>query len=351
MFDMLNASREELESFIADLKAPRFRADQIWRWLWLKGVQSFEHMTNLSKDFRSRLEETSFIRWPGVHTTRSSQDGTIKFLLELHDQALIETVLIPAPGKEYFTLCISSQVGCALACEFCATGRMGFTRNLSMAEILGQILVARAYIEQQDLPWKLRNVVFMGMGEPLLNLKQVLRSLEAMKCTEGLGFSSRRVTVSTSGTPKGILEIGNSGLAMLAVSLHAPTQELRARLMPKAARLHLDDLMAILDQYPLKPRERITYEYILLKGINDSLTHAKQLVRLLGQRKAKVNLIAFNAPSGGDTFSDCSFQAPDPETVSAFDHYLHDHGMTVTLRKSMGADIAAACGQLKAETV
>jgi 23S rRNA (adenine2503-C2)-methyltransferase len=264
-------------------------------------------------------------------------------LLRLADGERIETVLIPV-GPHY-TQCLSTQVGCAMACAFCSTGELGLTRNMTAGEILGQILVGRAHLAQAGLP-TVRNLVFMGMGEPLMNLTELLRSLETLGSAEGISIASRRATVSSVGIPAGLKILGDSGLAVPAISLHAPTQELREKLMPKAARVPLDELLNCLDNYPLKQRERVTYEYIMLGGVNDSIAHAKQLVRLLGQRRCKVNLIGYNPPPP-DVVPNPPFRAPDAADVLAFEDYLRSKRITTFLRRSMGQDIAAACGQLK----
>jgi 23S rRNA (adenine2503-C2)-methyltransferase len=221
---------------------------------------------------------------------------------------------------------------------------MGFDRNMTSGEILGQVLAGRQFLEERGEARPLRNLVFMGMGEPLLNVDNLVRALEGLTSPLGLEFSSRRITVSTVGLCTGLETLAASGLASLAISLHAPTQELRERIMPAAARATpLPELMACLDAYPLKPRQRITYEYILLRGVNDSDREARELVRLLGQRKAKVNLIVCNPGPGSP------FEAPDQARVLAFERLLWDKGLAATLRKSKGQDISAACGQLRAE--
>ncbi|MDD4953015.1 MAG: 23S rRNA (adenine(2503)-C(2))-methyltransferase RlmN [Desulfovibrionaceae bacterium] len=339
--NLLNLTFSELEALVRDeLGQPGFRAAQLWQWMWQKGCRDFAEMTNLSKDLRAGLAQRAGIVWPETVRTLVSRDNTVKFLLRLFGGALIESVLIPGPGR--FTQCLSTQAGCAMACTFCNTGRMGLERNLNLAEILGQVLVGRRYLEDHGLD-PLKNLVFMGMGEPLQNLDEVLRALSALGHPLGLGFSPRRTTVSTVGLPEGLEALGRSGLALPAVSLHAPNQELRARIMPRAARVPLSELMACLDRYPLRPRERITYEYLLLKGVNDSLDHARQLAGLLSGRRCKVNLIAFNPCPG------IPYQAPDQEAVLAFERLLWDKGLTATLRRGMGLDIQAACGQLRAE--
>lgn len=341
--DLLNLTRSELEAFVVDeLKQPRFRSDQLWHWLWQRGVRDFSAMTNLSGALKTRLAEQAAIVWPEIDLVRVSADGTIKLMLRLADGEKIETVLIPM-GPHY-TQCLSTQVGCAMGCTFCSTGELGLTRNMSMGEILGQILAARAHIAKNALP-PLKNLVFMGMGEPLMNLSELLRSLETLGSAEGISIASRRSTVSSVGIPSALKILGDSGLAVPAISLHAPTQELREKLMPKAARVPLDELLGCLDRYPLKQRERVTYEYIMLGGVNDTLGHAKQLVRLLGQRRCKVNLISYNPPP--PETGKAPYAAPDPEGVLAFENYLRSKHITTFIRRSMGQDIAAACGQLK----
>ena len=346
MIDLLNLTFEELTAFVqGDLGQPPFRAKQLWKWLWGKRARAFADMSDLSLQLRSALEERAVITWPEIADTQTSKDGTVKFLLRLADGESVETVLIPSEsreGKGRMTQCLSCQVGCVMGCTFCSTGCMGFTRNMSMSEILGQVLVAQDYLgDSPDNP-RLRNLVFMGMGEPLLNLSEVMRALATLNSEPGLSFSPRRITVSTCGLEKGLEELGASGLAYLAVSLHAPNQDLRARLMPKAARWPLDALMRALRAYPLKTRERLTFEYLLLGGVNDSLSEAKELARLMAHVKGKLNLILYNPAEGAP------YKAPEPETVLAFEKYLWGKNITATIRKSKGLDINAACGQLKA---
>ncbi|WP_291330110.1 23S rRNA (adenine(2503)-C(2))-methyltransferase RlmN [Desulfovibrio sp. UCD-KL4C] len=341
MIDILNLDYEELEIFISkELKGPKFRGKQIWQWLWQKGVSSFDDMTNIAKGLREDLKSKAILNHPELDVVQTSTDGTIKLLLRLSDGALVETVLIPMEGR--YTQCLSTQVGCAMGCTFCNTGLMGFERNMTMSEILGQVLVGRAYLQQKNLD-PLKNLVFMGMGEPLLNLDVLVKSLKTLNNSDGLSFVPRRITVSSVGFIKQLKVLGESGLTLPAISLHAPTQELREKIMPKAAQTDINDLLSAMDRYPLKPRERVTYEYLLLGGVNDSIEHAKQLVRLLGHRKCKVNLIAYNP---GDK---PLYKAPDPAKVLAFEKYLWDKEITATIRRSMGQDIKAACGQLKAD--
>jgi 23S rRNA (adenine2503-C2)-methyltransferase len=341
MINLIDLTFHELETLVVSLGEPPYRARQVWPWLWQKGCRDFAAMTDASKALRTRLAEVAVIAWPRTLTVRESDDGTVKFLLGLADGEAVECVLIPE--KDHYTACLSTQVGCAMGCAFCATGQMGFRRNMTPGEMLGQVLVARDYLQEKGEPLLLRNLVFMGMGEPLLNYDNLIRTLEALHHPQGLDFSSRRITVSTAGVARHLLDLGKSGLCSLAVSLHAPTQELRERLMPGAAKVPLTELMDLLAAYPLKPRERLTFEYLLLSGVNDSLAEARELVRLLSRVKAKVNLIVYNASPG------LVYAPPPAERVAAFQEYLKSKGLTATLRKSKGADIAAACGQLRGE--
>ncbi len=332
---------------MVDMGEPKFRAVQVWQWLWQKMAKDFESMSNVSKGTRAKLAEVAHITWPTVSTVEKSKDGTVKFLLTLADGAQVETVLIPSESREgavRLTQCLSSQVGCAMGCTFCSTGSMGFERNMTHGEILGQVLVAREYLgdTRPDHP-KLRNLVFMGMGEPLLNLKTMMQALESLNDDHGLNFSPRRITVSTCGIEKGLKELGESGLAYLAISLHAPDQKLREKIMPKAAHWHLDDLMKALASYPLKTRERVTFEYLMLGGVNDGPEHAHALVKLVSKVKGKLNLIVYNPAKGAP------YKAPTPAQVLAFEKILWSKNITAIIRKSKGQDINAACGQLKAE--
>ncbi len=346
--DILNLSLDEFTDWLAGTGESPFRARQIWKWIWRRDARSFEEMSDISLALRKKLAESAAIVLPEVADVQTGGDGTTKFLLRLGDGALVETVLIPSEskdGRERMTQCLSCQVGCAMGCTFCSTGAMGFVRNMSMGEILGQVLVAREHLARvmPDEPedQRLRNLVFMGMGEPLLNLREVLRSLEVLNSRWGLELSARRITVSTCGLEKGLAELGESGLAYLAVSLHAPNQELRAKIMPKAARWPLEDLLRFLRSYPLKTRERLTFEYLLLGGVNDAPAHARELARLMAHVKGKLNLIVYNPAAGSP------YRAPDPAAVLAFEKVLWDKKITAVLRKSKGQDIKAACGQLR----
>ncbi len=349
--DILSLSFSELEQFIiAELSQPKFRAKQVWEWLWKKNANSFSEMTSLSKDFRALLEEKAEILKLSLVNMQESADGTKKFLLALPDNEYIETVLIPSvdrEGRTRITQCISSQVGCAMGCTFCSTATLGFTRNMTMGEILGQIQFTREYLNDTDPSHPIiRNIVYMGMGEPFLNLENTFKSLETLNNEHGLAFSPRRITVSTCGIKKGLEELSESGLAYLAISLHAPNQTLREQIMPKAAKgWHLDSLIDELNSYKLKSRERITLEYLLIGGVNDSVNEAKELVKICSNLKAKLNLIPYNSTPHAP------YKSPTLERQREFQQYLNNKGIVAVFRKSKGADIAAACGQLKAEHV
>lgn len=282
MLNILEMTLPELTQWVTgDLGLPKFRAQQIWQWVWQRMARSFDEMTNISKPVREELSKKAQIVRPEVDKIQTSSDSTTKFLLRLGDGERVETVLIPSTSREgnvRWTQCLSTQVGCPMHCTFCSTGTMGFTRNMTMGEILGQILVARDYLGDTRPQWPvLRNLVFMGMGEPLLNFENLERALKSLNEDGGLNFSPRRITVSTCGIEKGLRELGESGLAFLAVSLHAPTQELRQKIMPGAAKWPLEELLKTLNSYPLKTRERITFEYLLLGGVNDGPEQARQL--------------------------------------------------------------------------
>ena len=337
---VLELSRSQLAEMMDRWELPAYRADQIWQWVWQKGCRSFSDMSNVSKELRLRLEQSLSLELPRMEALARSMDGTLKGLVQLDDGNQVEWVLIP--DKDHYTLCLSSQAGCSLGCSFCSTGQMGLERNLTSGEILAQVLIARETLSRAQSPWPLRNIVFMGMGEPLLNWAQVEKSLNVLRDPLAFGFSHRRVTVSTVGVPRVLESFARSRLASLAVSLHAPTQELRREIMPKAAAiLPLPQLVHSLQNLPLKPRQRITIEYLLLGGINDSLRQAKELNRLLSSLKCKINLISFNPAPG------LPYAQPDPEQVLEFERFLWNKGQSVTLRKSKGQDIQAACGQLR----
>jgi 23S rRNA (adenine2503-C2)-methyltransferase len=329
---------DEMELFISSLGERPFRARQLAKWIYKKGVTDIERMTDLSAPFRLLLSHHARITLPTVRGMTSAADGTVKFLLGLSDGTCIESVIIP--DEERTTLCVSSQAGCALGCAFCVTGSLGFTRNLTSGEIVGQVLAAQNYLREHGEA--LTNIVFMGMGEPLLNYEQVSRALAIILSDWGLSFSWRHVTVSTAGIPEGIARLGREVLVNLAVSLNAPDDLTRDRIMPVNRKYPLDVLMAALRAYPLKRGRRITLEYVLLKGINDTDDHARDLAQLVKGIPIKINLIPFNA------FTDAPFLRPDDSRVLAFQEILISAHLNAIIRKSKGGEIAAACGQLAA---
>jgi 23S rRNA (adenine2503-C2)-methyltransferase len=330
--DLKNFDLEELEMFIAGNGKERFRARQIFKWLYQKGVASFEEMSNISKEFRRELADTARISTLVPEVVEISRDGTRKYLFRLDDGNRVEAVLIPEEDRN--TLCISSQVGCAMACEFCLTGSFKLVRNLTTAEIVNQVCAVNKEIE-------IKNIVMMGMGEPLANLQQVIRALRIITCDDGLQFSTRRVTVSTAGLVPELEILGNSVTVNLAVSLNATTDELRDRLMPVNRRYPLRELLAACKRFPLPSRRYITFEYVLIRDVNDSVEDARRLVRLVSGISCKINLIAYNEHEG------CSFRKPTQEAIDRFHKFLLDKHFTVITRASRGGDISAACGQLK----
>jgi 23S rRNA (adenine2503-C2)-methyltransferase len=328
----------DLEQVVAEAGQQPYRARQIAHWLHQRGAQSIDEMRDLPASLRAWLKDRFTVAAPEVVTVRRASDGTRKLLLRLAEGEEIETVIIPSDDR--ITLCISSQAGCAMACEFCATARMGLHRNLSAAEIVGQVLAARRKLDAGE---ELTNYVFMGMGEPLANYPRLLRTLEIMTSEWGMAISPRRITVSTVGLVPMMERLVTDVSVNLAVSLHATTNELRDRLAPINRRYPIEQLIEACRRLPLRPRSRITFEYVMLAGVNDSVADARRLVKLLAPLRAKVNLIFFN-PFGGSAL------APSPRAaVEAFQAILHRGNLTATIRESRGLDIAAACGQLYAE--
>ena len=333
--DLKNLTPEELVDFLAGLGKEKFRAGQLLRWIYQRGVTDFAGMTDLAKAFREELAERAIVSEFVTEAVETSVDGTRKFLFRLDDGQTVESVLIPMEGGRC-TLCISTQVGCAMQCAFCLTGTFGLQRNLEASEIVNQVCaVSREHA--------IDNIVMMGMGEPLHNLDNVVRALQILYADEGFGYSARKVTLSTSGLVPEIAELGRRIKVNLAVSLNATTDEVRDRLMPINRRYPLRVLMEACRRFPLAPRQRITFEYIMIRGVNDSLADAKRLVKLLHGVKAKVNLIAYNEHPGSE------FKAPDHAVIRAFQTHLLDRDIVAVRRASKGQDISAACGQLKAK--
>lgn len=335
--DLRDLPPQGVQDFLVSLGEKPFRARQVLRWLYLGGARDFAEMTDLSKGLRARLAQAARLTDLRPAEVHSSADGTRKLLYELEDGARIEGVLIPE--ADHHTLCVSSQVGCRMGCQFCRTGSLGFTRHLRPAEIVGQVLAARRLVDQAR---PLTNLVFMGMGEPLDNLDHLLVALGHILGEHGLQMSQRRVTVSTVGLADRLATLGGGTPAALAVSLNAPNDALRSRLMPVNRRFSLATLKAALLAYPLKPTRRITLEYVLLGGVNDRPEQALELALWCRGLRCKVNLIPFNPHEGA------GFQAPDEATVLAFQRVLIDNNLTALFRRSRGAEIGAACGQLAA---
>ncbi len=336
--DIRELTLDELEEFVAAAGERTFRARQVMGWLWQREAASFDAMSDLSVGFREYLKHNfKTIPTPAAVVSRST-DGTRKLLVALADGEAIESVIIPAGDR--VTLCLSSQVGCAMACEFCATARMGLRRNMTAAEVVGQIAAARRELAPGE---ELTNYVFMGMGEPLANYQRLARALRIITSPWGMGISPRRITVSTVGlVPAMERLLVEFPSVNVAVSLHATTDELRDRLAPINRRYPLKTLIDACHALPIKRRDRVTFEYVMLAGVNDSPADAHRLVKMLGQVKAKVNLIIFN-PFPGAAF------APSPRpAVEGFQAILRQGNLTATIRESRGQDIAAACGQLYA---
>ncbi len=325
-----------LESFFEQHGERPFRARQVMAWLYQRGARAFETMTDLSRGLRSRLERDATLTLPSLAGEETSRDGTRKLLLRLSDGETVETVLIPDGDR--LTQCVSSQVGCAMGCAFCRTGSMGLTRNLTSGEIVGQVVLGQ---ELGGAAGRVTNVVFMGMGEPLHNLDNVLCALRILSSDHGPNITRRRLTVSTCGLVEAMRGLPPDVLATLAVSLNATTDEVRDRIMPINRRHPLGDLLGTLKALPLPARSRYTVEYVLLGGVNDSLEDARRLVKLLSELRCKVNLIAYNP------HPESSFRAPEPADVERFQTHLLEKNFTAVLRRSRGQDILAACGQLK----
>lgn len=338
--NLLNLDRAGLDQFFAALGEKRFRTDQVLQWIHARGVDDFELMTNLNKPLRQRLADLAEIRAPEVVTAQVSQDGTHKWLLRVDAKNCIETVFIPESDRG--TLCISSQVGCALNCSFCSTAQQGFSKNLSVAEMIGQVWLASRLLAQhhQSSERIISNVVLMGMGEPLLNLDAVIPTLGLLLDDMAYGLSKRRLTLSTSGVVPGLERLATVSDVSLAVSLHAPDNELRSQLVPINKKYPIEQLLVACQNYLGEGRRCITFEYTLLAGINDSPQQARALIKLLRNIPAKVNLIPFNP------FPNSQYQCSSPAVMEQFKQILQEAGMITITRKTRGEDIDAACGQL-----
>lgn len=333
--NLLDFTLEEMEEFISSLGKEKFRARQIRKCLYQSGNISFDEMTTLARDFRVKLSKIARINRPQIVKVQESEDGTKKALLQLEDGLFIESVLIP--GKNNWTICVSTQAGCAMDCKFCLTARQGFKRNLNPSEITGQLLTLK-----RDLPAcpDIKNIVMMGMGEPLANYENVVKAIKNLTCDFGMGFSNRKVTVSTCGLAPQIIKLGKDICINLAISLNAHDNETRNKLMPINKKYPLDVLLDACKKYPMPGRRLLTFEYILIDSVNASVHDAKKLAALLKGQRCKLNLIVFNEYPG------TSFKSPSQKAVEAFQKTLIDHHYTTMLRASKGSDILAACGQL-----
>lgn len=328
-------SLAEIEKITDELHASKFRARQIHNWIYLKSVKSIDEMTDLSVKFREELKKIAVVTDIKIKVKQVSSDGTIKYLIEYPDGECVETVLMRFDNRANLTACVSSQIGCAVNCSFCATGKRGFIRNLSYKEIIEQVLTI-----QRDTGLKVTNIVFMGQGEPLLNLENVLKAMEIFN--ENFQIGARRLTVSTSGIVPKIYELAENDMqSTLAISLHAPNHEIRKKLMPVENKYDMKKLKLALKKYVEKTGRRITIEYLLIKGLNDSPESAKELAEYLSDIKCNINLIPYNPTEQND------YQKPSNNTIQKFKYLLEHSGKKVTVRLERGADIDAACGQLR----
>lgn len=339
--NLFNYDQAGLEQYFIELGQPKYRAQQVLKWIHQEGIRNFDVMTNLSKDLRNILKNQCNLDLPEITREQKSSDGTVKWLLTLADGNAIETVYIPEDDRG--TLCISSQVGCALNCRFCSTGAMGFNRNLSTAEIISQVRVAAQQLsaDGQKHDGKVTNIVLMGMGEPLLNYDNVLPVLNILMSDFGYGLSKYRVTLSTSGLVPQMMQLSQDSDCSLAVSLHAPNDELRDVLVPINKKYPLDELLhACRHYFPENSRRKITFEYTMLNGVNDQPKHARQLITILEGIPTKLNLIPFNP------FPNAKYTCSDRKTILQFRDILAAAGINTRIRKTRGDDIDAACGQL-----
>ncbi len=340
MIDIRKISQEDIHEWVLSKGGKPFVSKQIYQWLWQKSATSFEEMTNLSKTLREQLSQEFIFNPIKEDKTQKSNDGTIKTRWKLHDGHLIESVLIPVPSDQRYTVCVSSQVGCSLTCSFCATGKMKRVRNLDAAEIYDQVVeVNRQSLETFDHP--LTNIVFMGMGEPLLAYNNVLESIEKLTSEKALNISAKRITVSTAGIAKMIKKLADDEVRFnLALSLHAADDEKRNSIMPINETNNLEVLMDALEYFHLNTKNKISYEYIAFNGFNDSIEDAKNLLKLCKRFPVKVNIIEYNPVEGVD------FVKSKADRIESFTNFLKKNNVMATLRRSRGKDIDAACGQL-----
>ena len=337
--NLAELDRPQLAAAFERLGLERFRADQVFRWIYRRGVTGFDAMTDLPQSLRAVLTSDFTLPTPQILQREQSIDGTEKFLLRLSDGRQVESVFIPDTPS--MTFCISTQVGCAMACSFCLTGKMGLVRNLTAGEIVGQVRVLAGALEMRERRF---NIVLMGMGEPLHNYDETMKALRMLADEHGMAVSPRRVTLSTVGLLPALERLAREPIMPnLAISLHAPTDEVRGALVPLNKKYGVADIIAACKRFPLKRRSRITFEYVMLAGVNDSTDDARRLATLVAGVKSKVNLIPLNAAAG------IPYERPSDEVVDRFAQVLADHYITVSVRKSRGRDIRAACGQLIVE--
>jgi 23S rRNA (adenine2503-C2)-methyltransferase len=347
--ELLGMNLKNLEDFLQPLGEPRFRASQIFTWIYRKAVSSFYDMSDIPKELRMRLNELAVISIPRVLKQRVSKDGTRKFLMEMQDKKRVETVIIPQSQDKNtrYSLCISTQVGCPVGCSFCATGQSGFQRNLTDFEMLGQVLGSRRELAKRlktDDEQLITNVVYMGMGEPMLNFEEMIKSVRLLNDHRGINIGQRHITISTAGEVRGIEKLAKTDLQVtLAISLHACTNELRDQLIPLNRKYPLEMLMQAIRAYITHSHRRVTFEYIMLDGINIGMNDAAAMIKLIKPLLANVNLIPYNEVTG------LEFKKPPAATIRQFYKWLTEGGLNVTLREERGADIEAACGQLSAK--
>jgi 23S rRNA (adenine2503-C2)-methyltransferase len=337
LINLLDLLPTELESLAESLGAPRYRGRQLASWIYAKGVTDIRAMSDLPREFRETLAERAEVGVPELERRTPSQDGSQKLVFRYPDGARVQSVLMPDDDR--LTLCLSTQVGCGFSCAFCFTGTMGLERNLGAGDIIGQVLGARATLAPGV---RITHVVYMGMGEPLANYSATVKSIKLLTDPQALGFSPRRITVSTVGLVSGIEKLAKENLRVnLAISLHATSNEIRDRIMPVNKGFAIEELLAACKRFPLPFRQRMTFEYVLLEGVNDAPEDARRLVRLLKGIRAKINLIPFNDWEGS------GFSRPPLPRILAFQSVLLEHGIRATVRWSKGEDIGAACGQLR----
>ncbi|MBR7118030.1 MAG: 23S rRNA (adenine(2503)-C(2))-methyltransferase RlmN [Helicobacteraceae bacterium] len=347
MENIFDYSFDELKGLLT----PSFRAKQVWNWLYIHYEDDFSMMINLPKEIRNKLNEQFSAKNLDIENVALSKDGTKKYLFLTYDNHTFESVLLKMKDKEFdeygniknsekFTICVSSQIGCKIGCKFCCTGKNGFTRNLSTGEIVEQVVAIKK--DNNIMPEKCVNIVYMGMGEPLDNFDNLVKAIKIISHIDGLSISPRRQTISTSGISPMINVLGNLDLGVqLAISLHAVNDKTRNRLMPINKLYNIDSIINSVKTFPVNARKRVMFEYLMIKDVNDSIDDAKDLLKLLDGIKAKVNLILFNP------FEGSNFERPDLENAKKFADYLHNKGLLCTIRESKGIDIDAACGQLK----